>query len=99
MDIFLLENNRIRRNIWKYTEEYISTKAGTIFKGLVVNRHTAAGTVTVYDNASANSTPIATITAGATVLSDPPIAADYNITCTAGLRVVTTGASTDVTII
>ena len=85
-------------NITTATSTQVSTKAGTVLASVIINKWVANGVVAIYDNASSAANPIATITAGATVLSDPPIQATFNVTCKNGLRIVTTGAN-DITVI
>lgn len=82
----------------------ITTAATTVvkasagfFHGIVINKAVATGVITIYDNTSAAGTKIGTITFGASLLSDPPIVAPYNVSFATGLTIVTS-AATDLTV-
>ena len=86
----------------------ITTATTTVVKGsrgklvrIIFNKHVATGITTVYDNTAASGTKIGTITVGAAVLSDPPVAAEYGlegIIFSIGLTIVTSAAE-DITVV
>lgn len=80
-------------NIAGATTSTVKTGAG-IFRRVVVNKGVAAATITVYDNTSAASPIIATITLDATT----PRELNFDAAFSTGLTVVTSGA-TDITVI
>lgn len=77
-----------------------TTIAGAIYlHTIVVNTRTANGSVTAYDSTgNATTSPIASISWGASLLTDGPSTGDYDVLLTNGLTIATVGASTDVTI-
>lgn len=64
---------------------------------IIINNPVASGTITLYDNTAASGTKIGTITLPATV-NAPGASFEYNITCSTGLTIVTTGTGIDVTV-
>ena len=85
-----------RSRITTATTTLVRTGPGTLHT-IVVGKGVAAGVITVYDALTATGTPIAVITFGIALLSDPPITALYDIDFSVGLCVVTSQA-TDITL-
>lgn len=71
--------------------------AGRLQK-IIFNKPLALSVVTIYDNTSASGTKIGTITLPVTLLSAEPVR-DFNCIFSTGLTIVTSGASSDITII
>jgi hypothetical protein len=74
----------------------VRTGGGTL-KGLTINKAVASGVITIYDNTSATSTLIATITHPATLLATQ-YALPFDIKFSTGLTVVTSAAD-DITVV
>lgn len=84
-------------NITTATTTTVKSGSGNLMS-IIVNKATTTGTVTIYDNTAGSGTKIGTITYGAALLSDPPIAAEYECRFNTGLTIVTTGTN-DITVI
>lgn len=76
----------------------VKTGAG-ILRDISVNAAALNGTITVYDNTASSGTKIATITFPALALLQSQVQLSFNCAFSTGLRVVTTGAGLDITII
>lgn len=88
---------------WKY--ENITTDTTTdvnsgegILHSITINTPIASSVITVYDNTAASGTKIATITLPATLVSQGPMTALYDVTYTTGLTIVTGTGASDVTV-
>ena len=68
-----------------------------ILGAIIVNKATADGVITIYDNTAASGTKIATITMPATLLANSAVFT-YNVHFKTGLTVVTSGAAQDITV-
>jgi hypothetical protein len=79
------------------TTTVVKASAG-ILHSIVINKPTASGVITIYDNTAASGTKIATITMPATLLSDGPHLTLYDLSFDTGLTVVTSGAAQDITV-
>lgn len=90
-DVMKVESQMTYNNISTATTTTIKSGSG-FFHALIINKHVATGVITIYDSTTATGTKIATITAGATVLTDPPITAIYDLKFTNGLTIVTSAA-------
>lgn len=95
-DVLKVENQMTYLNITTATTTTVKTGTG-LFNAITINKNVATATITIYDNTAASGTKIGTITAGAALLTDPPINAIYNAKFATGLTIVTSGA-TDITI-
>lgn len=95
-DVLKVENQMTYLNITTATTTTVKTGTG-LFNAITINKNVATATITIYDNTAASGTKIGTITAGAALLSDPPLNAIYNVKFATGLTIVTSGA-TDITI-
>ena len=94
-------NNAEVQYDWEYiptaTETNVKETSGFL-KGIVINTPLAAGVISVYNNGSGASVPMAVITNPATLLSDTSVRVDYDLAFSSGLTVVTAEAQ-DITII
>jgi hypothetical protein len=72
------------------------TERGGVLRRIVVNEFTANGVVTVTDGAG--GTAVATITSPGALLQSHGTF-EYNLTLQTGLRVVTSGADQDITVV
>ena len=85
-------------NILTQAEFNIKESAGYL-KGIVINTPLASGVISVFNNGSGASVPIATITQPGTLLSDTTTRVDYDLAFDSGLTIVTSGANQDITVI
>ena len=69
-----------------------------ILKSITVNQPIASATVTIYDNTAGSGTKIGTITLPASLVSQGPMTALYDLDFGTGLTLVTTGAGLDLTV-
>lgn len=83
-------------NMTTATTTTIKSGAG-LLHAIIINKAIATATITIYDNTAGSGTKIATITFGATLLTDPPLLGTYDVSFSTGLTVVTSGA-TDITL-
>lgn len=79
------------------TTTVVKSGAGRFHK-LCINKPTATGVITIYDNTAASGTLIGTITQPAALLSSGPICIPYDLSFGTGLTVVTATAAQDVTV-
>ena len=87
---------------WEYIvtqDEFNVKETAGYLKGVVINTPLADGVISLYNNGSGASTPIAVITQPSTLLSDTSTRVDYDLAFNSGLTVVTAGANQDITII
>lgn len=84
-------------NIKTATTTAVKAGAGILHK-IVVNTPVANGVVTVYDSLAGSGNTIATITMPATLLSQGPQTATYDLRFATGLTIVTTGTP-DITVV
>lgn len=85
-------------NIAAQATTVVKASRGTL-RRIVMNKATANGVITVYDNASAGSgTKIATITSPGTLLKNQ-FELDYDAAFNNGLTIVGSGADQDFTVI
>lgn len=96
-DVMKVEARYSYTPITTATTTTVKASAGFLHK-IIFNKRVANGVTTLYDNTTNSGTKIATITEGASILSDPPNAVEYNCTFTTGLTIVT-GAAEDITVI
>ena len=69
-----------------------------VLHSVTINKPLGSGVVTIYDNTAASGTAIATITLPATLLTNGPCTATYDVVFGTGLSIATTAAATDVTV-
>lgn len=79
------------------TTTVVKSGAGRFHK-LCINKATATGVITIYDNTAASGTLIATITQPAALLSSGINCAEYDLAFGTGLTVVTSTAAQDITV-
>ena len=84
------------KNITTQTTTLVKTGMG-VLHSIVVNKAVASGVITIYDNTSAGSPIIATITMPGTLHADQ-IVLKYDCAFTTGLTIVTSGAAQDITV-
>ena len=85
-------------NIVGASTTQVKTGPGTLHS-IIINNAVLSGTVTIYDNTASSGTKIATITLPVLSLTASQIQLNYNCSFSTGLRVVTTGANLDITVI
>lgn len=83
------------RNITGQATTVVSTGTG-ILHAITINAPTATGTITLYDNTAASGSIIGTITVPA---SPVPVTLFYDAAYTTGLTVVTSVASSNITVL
>lgn len=83
-------------NITTAATTVVKSGAGTLHS-IVVNTLAASGTVTIYDNTSAVAPKIGTVTNPATLVTEGPVTAIYDVAFATGLTIVTTGVQ-DITV-
>lgn len=88
---------------WNYVN--ITTDATTTIKSsagflhtIVINKPVASSVITIYDGTTSDSI-VGTITLPATLLSDGPKTAIYDITLKKGLTIVTATGASDITVV
>lgn len=69
-----------------------------LLHAVIINKPLANGVVTIYDGLTAGGVKLATITKPATLLSDVTNATLYDIVCSTGICIVTSGAAQDITV-
>lgn len=78
----------------------VTVKAGTgVLRSIVVNKATANGTITIWDNTAASGTKIATITFPAATNNLVQLTLDYYCKFTTGLTIVMGTADSDITVV
>lgn len=95
-DVMKVEAQMTYLNITTATTTTVKSGSG-LFNSLTINKQVATGVITIYDNTAASGTKIGTITAGAALLTDPPLQTIYNVKFSTGLTIVTSQAA-DLTI-
>lgn len=75
----------------------VVNNAPGLLHSIIVNKTTANGVITCYDNTAASGTVIAIITSPAVVLQNQ-LQLTYDVTLAIGLTCVTSGAAQDITI-
>jgi hypothetical protein len=83
-------------NITTATTTAVKSGAGSLH-ALTINTYVASATITIYNNTAASGAKIATITLPSTITGDAPVTITYDVAFSAGLTVVTSGA-TDITV-
>lgn len=78
------------------TTTVVKGSAGFLNK-IIINKATALGVITIYDNTAASGTLIGTITMPATLLANQ-IVLNFDIAFTTGLTIVTSTAAQDITV-
>ncbi|MFA5071995.1 MAG: hypothetical protein WC511_06630 [Candidatus Pacearchaeota archaeon] len=74
------------------------TTGPVILSGLMINKATATGVITIYDGIDTTGTVVATITSPATLLQNQ-LSIDYHDICLKkGLTIVTATAAQDITV-
>lgn len=91
------QNGALFSNITTATTTTVKSGAGILHK-IVINTHVASATLTIYDNTSAASTKIGTITLPSTITGEGPESINYDLRFATGLTIVTSGA-TDITVV
>lgn len=88
---------------WNYTP--ITTDTTTVVKSsrgvlhsVVINTPVASSVITLYDNTVGSGTKIGTITLPATLLTEGPYYALYDVVFTTGLTIVTATGASDITV-
>lgn len=84
-------------NITTATTTIVKATPGSLIT-LVVNTPVASGTITMYNNTAGSGAKVGTITFPATLVSDGPIEVKYNVACSTGITIVTTGIM-DITVV
>lgn len=69
-----------------------------LLHSIVINKPLAAGVIAIYDGITAGGTLKGTITKPATLLSDIANTTIYDIICSTGICIVTSGAAQDITV-
>jgi hypothetical protein len=92
-------------NTPNYTYVHISTQATTIIHtstavlhSITINKPTASSVITIYDSATAANNVVGIITLPATLLSEGPMTAIFDVSCPNGLTIVTGTAASDITV-
>lgn len=96
-DVMKVQGQFTYTNITTQTTTTIKSSAG-LFHRLTINTPLASGVITIFDNTAGSGTKIGTITFPATLVSDGPITATYNVKFSTGLTIVTSGSNMDITI-
>ena len=78
-------------NIATATTTVVKASPGVLVR-IIINLHIASNAITLYDNTAGSGTKIGTITP-ATIVSNPPIAVQYDLSFATGLTIVTAGSS------
>lgn len=86
-----------RVNITSTTTTVVKSGAG-VLHSLVINTPVANSVITIYDNTDGSGTAIATITLPATLLSDGPKVALYDVVFNTGLTIVTATGASNITV-
>lgn len=89
------QNGATFRNINSAATTQVKNSAGILHK-IVVNTGVASATISVYDATSGTTNPVAVITCPVTITN--PFELAYDLYCSTGIRVITSGA-TDVTVV
>ena len=79
------------------TTTVVKTGGGNL-KRIIINKTTANGVITIYDNTAASGTLIGTITMPATVLNTS-LTFEYDCRFSTGLTIVTATAAQDITVV
>jgi hypothetical protein len=95
-DVLKVEARYAFTNLVGAATTTVKASAGFLHN-LVINKWVSGASITIYDNTSAASTKIGTITMSAAQSSEPPWAAVYDMAFATGLTIVITGAI-DVTV-
>lgn len=89
---------------FSYTPITLAAPTTTVVKSgagflhaIIINKATATGVITIYDNTAASGTIIATITQPAAVLATSYVL-PYNVSFATGLTIVTSAAAQDITV-
>lgn len=72
--------------------------ASGFLHSITINTPAATGVITIYDNTAGSGTKIGTITMPATLLSDGPRTAIFDVLFATGLTIVTATAAQDITV-
>lgn len=91
------EGGRSFGNITTTTTTTLKSGAGYLHS-LTINTPVATSIITIYDNTAGSGTKIGTITLPATLLSDGPKTAIFNVAFATGLTIVTGTAASDITV-
>lgn len=78
------------------TTTVVRSSGGKLGK-IIINKATASGVITVYDNTAGSGTVIATITMPATLLANQ-LVLTYDVDVANGITVVTATAAQDITV-
>jgi len=78
------------------TTTFVKLTSGFLHK-VIINKTTALGVITMYDNTVASGNLIGTITMPAALLASQ-VVMEYNVSFTTGLTIVTSGAAQDITV-
>lgn len=84
------------KNITGTATNVVKTGAGVLHT-LVINTPIATSVITIYDGVDTGGTKIATITIPATLLTEGPYGAAYDVAFSVGLTIVTATAASDIT--
>ena len=90
---------------WNYTPITAAAPTTTTVKSsrgvlhsIVINTPVASSVITIYDNTAASGTKIGTITLPATLLTEGPYSALYDVVFTTGLTITTATGASDITV-
>jgi hypothetical protein len=99
-------NDSITNYPYGHQYQNITTDATTIVKSgsgvlhrIVINTPVASSVITLYDNTTNSGSKIGTITLPATLLSQGPMVAQYELAFTTGLTIVTGTGASDITVV